>query len=111
MRHLVSRLAFREIYTRYPDVHHCAHPCSDPAALGAVPIPRVRGKWPGNLDIVLGFIQSLHDDYPMQFMDDLFEQYGCKTLNLRMLWEDQVRTHIRPTFDVTSYLSTDMDDR
>lgn len=47
----------------------------------------------------------------MQFMDDLFEQYGCKTLNLRMLWEDQVRAHVRFTFDVMSYLSTDMDDR
>lgn len=62
------------------------------AALGAVPVPRVRGRWPGNLDIVLGFIRSLREDYPMQFMNDLFEQYGSDTLNLRMLWEDQVST-------------------
>ena len=62
------------------------------AALGAVPVPRVRGKWPGNLDIVLGFIKSLQNEYQLQFMDDMFREYGCKTLNMRMLWDDQVRT-------------------
>lgn len=59
--------------------------------LGAVEVPRVCGRWPGNLDIVLGFIKSLRNDYPMQFMSDIFEQYDSRTLNLRMLWEDQVR--------------------
>lgn len=63
-----------------------------PDALGAVPVPRVKGKWPGNLDIVLQFIKSLTNDYQLQFAQDMFEKHGCKTLNMRMLWEDQVRT-------------------
>ncbi|GJE99948.1 cytochrome P450 [Phanerochaete sordida] len=62
------------------------------ASLGAKPIPCVRGKWPGNLDIVLGFVRSLKEAYLMQFLDDLFREYGCKTLNMRILWEDQIWT-------------------
>lgn len=69
------------------------------AALGAKEVPCVRGKWPGNLDIVLGFVRSLKEAYLMQFLDDLFREYDCKTLNMRLLWEDQIWTideaHVR----------------
>ncbi|TFY61812.1 hypothetical protein EVG20_g6918 [Dentipellis fragilis] len=60
--------------------------------LGAVIIPRVRGKWPGNLDIALNLVKALHHDYPMQFVSELFEEYGCKTLNMRILWSDLIFT-------------------
>ncbi|EKM50591.1 uncharacterized protein PHACADRAFT_263957 [Phanerochaete carnosa HHB-10118-sp] len=78
------------------------------AALGAEPVPCVRGRWPGNLDIVLGFVRSFKEDYLMQFLDDLFREHRCKTLNMRLLWEDQIWTideaHVRymlagPGFD------------
>ena len=38
------------------------------AALRAVPVPCVRGKWSGNLDVVLGFVKSLKNEYLKQFL-------------------------------------------
>ncbi|KAA1466958.1 cytochrome P450 [Dentipellis sp. KUC8613] len=60
--------------------------------LGAVTIPCVRGNWPGNLDIVMNLVKQAHHDYPMQFVSDLFSEYNCKTLNLRILWSDLIFT-------------------
>ncbi|KAF8573587.1 cytochrome P450 [Ramaria rubella] len=61
-------------------------------SLNATPIPRVVGKWPGNLDIMLRMVQNLKKGYPMQVFADLFEQYNCQTLNLRVLWDDVIIT-------------------
>ncbi|THH11129.1 hypothetical protein EW146_g8151 [Bondarzewia mesenterica] len=62
------------------------------ASLGAVPIPCVRGKWPGNLDIAYNLVRSMKRDYIMQYMADLFDEYGCETINTRILWSDQIIT-------------------
>ncbi|KAI9454183.1 cytochrome P450 monooxygenase CYP63 [Russula earlei] len=60
------------------------------ARLGAHPITRVRGRWPGNLDIVLRLLKSFESGYVLQGFADLFAEYGCTTLNTRFFWDDQI---------------------
>ncbi len=62
------------------------------ARLGAQPITRVRGRWPGNLDVVLRLLKSFESGYVLQGFADLFAEYGCTTLNTRFFWDDQVST-------------------
>jgi len=58
--------------------------------LGARHIPRVAGRWPGNVDILLSMMRSYKTSYLADTYLDLFEQYQSTTLNLRILWVDQV---------------------
>jgi hypothetical protein len=60
------------------------------ARMGAKPITRVRGRWPGNLDVVLRLVKSFESGYVLQGFADLFAEYGCTTLNTRFFWDDQV---------------------
>ncbi|KAI0271299.1 cytochrome P450 [Gloeopeniophorella convolvens] len=60
------------------------------ARMGAQPITRVRGRWPGNLDIVLRLVKSFESGYVLQGFADLFEEYDCTTLNTRFFWDDQI---------------------
>jgi hypothetical protein len=70
------------------------------ARLGAQPIPRVCGRWPGNLDVVLRMLKSFESDYVLQGFADLFDEYDCTTLNTRFFWDDQVcRLSLPRTFD------------
>jgi hypothetical protein len=58
--------------------------------LGARPIPRVVGKWPGNIDVMLKVKKGLASQYIYEPFLDLFEEYQCTTLNTRFLWVDNV---------------------
>jgi len=58
--------------------------------LGAKPIPCVVGKWPGNLDILFKMMRAFNTSYVLDVYLDLFEEYRCTTLNLRILWADHV---------------------
>jgi len=58
--------------------------------LGARPIPSVVGKWPGNLDILLRMTSAFKTSYVLDVYLQLFEEYQCTTLNLRILWADNV---------------------
>ncbi len=60
------------------------------ASLGAQPIVRVCGRWPGNLDVVLRLLKSFESDYVLQGFADLFNEYDCTTINTRFFWDDQV---------------------
>jgi hypothetical protein len=60
-------------------------------ALNARPIPRVVGRWPGNLDILLRMMKDFKTSYILDVYLQLFEEYQCTTLNLRILWRDSVR--------------------
>jgi hypothetical protein len=64
------------------------------ARMGAKSITRVRGRWPGNFDVVLRLLKSFESGYVLQGFADLFEEYGCTTLNTRFFWDDQVS--VRP---------------
>ena len=58
--------------------------------MGARPIPRVHGKWPGNADIYLQLLRAYATTYVGSFYLKLFEEYQTTTLNLRLLWQDFV---------------------
>ncbi|KAH9840624.1 cytochrome P450 [Rhodofomes roseus] len=64
----------------------------DARRMGSRPIPRVRGKWLGNLDIYLQLIAAYHTRYLGSFHLKLFEEYQSTTLNLRLLWQDFIIT-------------------
>jgi hypothetical protein len=53
-------------------------------------IPCVVGKWPGNLDILLNMMRAFNTSYILDVYLNLFEEYQCTTLNLRILWVDHV---------------------
>jgi len=60
--------------------------------LGARTIPRVVGKWPGNIDIVLRLVADLKSGYMQDVFLELFHEYQCTTLNLRIFWMDKLIT-------------------
>ncbi|KAM6499413.1 cytochrome P450 monooxygenase CYP63 [Amanita muscaria] len=60
--------------------------------LAAVPIPCVVGKWPGNIDVLLRLMHNFKTSYILDAYLQLFEEYKCTTLNLRILWIDTIIT-------------------
>lgn len=63
----------------------------DAYVLNARPIPCVEGRWPGNVDVMLKMLKAFKTAYIQEVYLALFEEYQCTTLNLRILWSDQVR--------------------
>ncbi|KAF8629726.1 hypothetical protein AX15_003304 [Amanita polypyramis BW_CC] len=60
--------------------------------MGAAPIPRVVGKWPGNIDVLLRMLRDFRDSYILDPYLHLFQEYESTTLNLRILWTDTIIT-------------------
>ncbi|KAL0948004.1 hypothetical protein HGRIS_010626 [Hohenbuehelia grisea] len=60
--------------------------------LDARPIPRVVGKWPGNIDVLLRMLKAFRTSYVLDVYLQLFEEYHCTTLNTRILWCDNIIT-------------------
>ncbi|KAG6811218.1 hypothetical protein H0H92_008479 [Tricholoma furcatifolium] len=60
--------------------------------LGAKPIPRVVGKWPGNIDVLLKMLKAFKTAYVVDVYQQLFDEYQCTTLNLYIFWADQIVT-------------------
>ncbi|KAF9220585.1 cytochrome P450 monooxygenase CYP63 [Gyrodon lividus] len=58
--------------------------------LGAKLIPRVVGKWPGNIDVMLKVKKAFASSYIYNPYLELFEEYQCTTLNTRFLWMDNI---------------------
>jgi hypothetical protein len=56
--------------------------------LGARLVPRVEGKWIGNLDLLLKKDPKI--PYLGQRLEDMFDELDTKTLNMRILWTDNV---------------------
>ncbi|KAJ7457886.1 cytochrome P450 monooxygenase CYP63 [Mycena latifolia] len=61
-------------------------------SLNAAVIPRVKGRWPGNLDVALRVVNSFEDGYVLQIFADLMHEYGTTTVNTRLFWDDQMIT-------------------
>ncbi|KIR36927.1 cytochrome P450 monooxygenase pc-2 [Cryptococcus deuterogattii MMRL2647] len=59
------------------------------AALGAVDIPRVKGAWPLNIDVLLNWAKSGTEEEVGRMMVLMGRQYGG-TYNTRVLGEDQI---------------------
>ena len=85
-----AHLVFLPIYAQLRQTYASYRNASMAASIGAEQIPHVVGKWPGNIDILLRLIKGMKEDYVLQAHADLFEEYGCNTLNTRILWSDQV---------------------
>ncbi|KZS89925.1 cytochrome P450 monooxygenase pc-3 [Sistotremastrum niveocremeum HHB9708] len=60
----------------------------DAQRLGAVPIPKVKGRLPGNLDILFALVRGDRDDYCGEVFRRWSEEYG-PTYNMNILWADQ----------------------
>jgi len=76
-------------------------------------VPVYRGKLPGNVDLIPRYVglwnrpmitslkqwtirtlrlaAGFHGGYPTAWIDELLDEAGCDTLNLRLLWQDKVR--------------------
>lgn len=54
--------------------------------------PQVVGKWPGNLDVAIALGKAALNMYPGDFYKNLFDEYQCTTLNLKLFWTDMVRS-------------------
>ncbi|KAH7907492.1 cytochrome P450 [Hygrophoropsis aurantiaca] len=61
------------------------------ASMGARMIPRVQGKWPGNLDVLIGVIGKIEQRYFGQIINSWVKDLG-PTLNVWFLWEDTIVT-------------------
>ncbi|KAG1903106.1 cytochrome P450 [Suillus fuscotomentosus] len=59
--------------------------------LGARLVPRIQGRWPGNLDTLMNVILMLEIEYLGQSVLDEMKELG-PTLNYRCLWEDYIVT-------------------
>ncbi|KAF7374917.1 Cytochrome P450 monooxygenase [Mycena sanguinolenta] len=70
-------------------------------ALGAVRVPEVKGKWPGNLDLVVGRLRQAKDGYPFDAVEPMIRRYG-RTFNTRILGVNRIVTsdpaHIQRMF-------------
>ncbi|KAF8308481.1 cytochrome P450 monooxygenase CYP63 [Clavulina sp. PMI_390] len=62
--------------------------------LGVELVPEVKGKWPGNLDVLFEAAEARKTSYSISDISYLFERMGDKidTINLRVLWQDQIIT-------------------
>ncbi|KZV86297.1 cytochrome P450 [Exidia glandulosa HHB12029] len=60
------------------------------ARRGAKPVPRLKGKLPGNLDVMMYLVHEFENGYLLQAYQDLLDQNGVKTLNLRLMWSDLI---------------------
>ncbi|KAH7332564.1 cytochrome P450 monooxygenase pc-3 [Rhizoctonia solani] len=59
--------------------------------LGARTVPKVKGKWPGNIDLMIKLVKSTHTGYVAEVWGELAKEYG-NTFNMRVLWSDMVVT-------------------
>jgi hypothetical protein len=58
--------------------------------LGAQLIPRVVGRWPGNVDVLLRILHSTKSGHLYDVYLELFNEHKATTLNLRIFWVDHV---------------------
>ncbi|KAG8987804.1 hypothetical protein FRB90_003136 [Tulasnella sp. 427] len=85
--------AFQSIRERY-----------DMWQLNAIRVPVVKGRLPGNFDVLQAMLQSFEEEYAVQFLEDNVEKYG-HLFCLRFLGEDLIVT-FNPS-DIKRIMATD----
>ncbi|KAK0184815.1 cytochrome P450 [Armillaria mellea] len=60
-------------------------------AMGARTMTRVKGKWPGNADILAAMVGTWADGYPSDGLGEMTDVYG-PFFNLPLLWSDMIFT-------------------
>ncbi|KAL5522174.1 hypothetical protein ACEPAF_2031 [Sanghuangporus sanghuang] len=86
--HIASILLWGYVRNAYYDIKQKR----EAGQLGTKPVPRIRGKWPGNIDVLLRMMKAFKTAYLMDVYLELFQEYQCTTLNTRILWVDQIIT-------------------
>jgi len=61
------------------------------AAIGARIVPRVNGKWPGNVDILIRLLDNWRLGYPSDGFVEWMDELGS-TFDLHIFWEDVIFT-------------------
>ncbi|KAF8338716.1 cytochrome P450 [Cantharellus anzutake] len=86
--HLWICLAYWMVNVKYADWKN--H--NEARKMGGVYLPRLKGKWPGNLDIALSLAQPSEEGYVLEDFERMFTSLGSgdevTTFNLGTLWED-----------------------
>ncbi|QRW11477.1 cytochrome P450 family protein [Ceratobasidium sp. AG-Ba] len=59
--------------------------------LGARPIPRIQGKWPGNIDVLIDMLKTMQKGYIGEWVHKMSLVYG-PTFNTRVFWQDVIFT-------------------
>jgi len=59
--------------------------------LGARPIPRIKGKWPGNVDVLVDMFTTMQRGYIGEWVQKMALIYG-PTFNTRVFWQDVIWT-------------------
>ncbi|KAF8340618.1 uncharacterized protein EI90DRAFT_2906526 [Cantharellus anzutake] len=75
---------------------------------GAVLVPEVKGRLPGNIDIIFRSLRCAREGYPLSDDEERFEELNADTINLRLLWSDIILT--REPQIVQSILATNFID-
>ncbi|KAF8331895.1 cytochrome P450 monooxygenase CYP63 [Cantharellus anzutake] len=101
--YVVSCLGYWTVKVQYTRFKHSR----EAAKLGAVLPPRMKGKWPGNVDIVLRSLDILREGYSTEHYQQFLDENGCDTLNLGLWWEDSFVTRNHHT--VQMMLATNFD--
>ncbi|KAF8338717.1 cytochrome P450 monooxygenase CYP63 [Cantharellus anzutake] len=85
---LLICLAYWTVNVKYADWKN--H--NEAKKMGVVYLPRLKGKWPGNLDIALSQAQLSEEGYVLENFERMFTSLGTgdevTTFNLGTLWED-----------------------
>ena len=92
--HLAFIFTWASVRVAYSELWHDRQAKS----LGANPIPRVVGKWPGNIDLLFTMLRAFSTSYVLDVYLQLFQEYQCTTLNLRILWHNNVRPFLDSLF-------------
>ncbi|ORY73252.1 cytochrome P450 [Leucosporidium creatinivorum] len=61
-------------------------------AAGGVLVPKVKGSWPFNVDILRTFIRRFPLERPGKYADELADQSGCNSINMNVLGGNVVWT-------------------
>ena len=86
-----SHIAFISTLFYLKTLYNDYHVSREAHRRGARQIPRVVGKWPGNVDVMLRLFADLKSGYMQDVFLELFHEYQSTTLNLSILWTDKVR--------------------
>ncbi|KAF8340600.1 uncharacterized protein EI90DRAFT_2087031 [Cantharellus anzutake] len=76
----------------------------DARSRDAVLIPEVKGRLPGNIDVMARLSRRSRDCYILSGHEELFDELNADTINLRFLWRDIILT--REPQIIQSILST-----
>jgi hypothetical protein len=101
--HLLCYPIFTLLWAIAKGFYHDRTQTREARQLGAQLIPRVVGRWPGNVDVLVRILHSTKTGHLYDVYLELFDEYKATTLNLRIFWIDHVSRcpYLHPLFPST----------